>query len=210
MSTNDQLVADYLGRLATAATVLPGRGEELVDEISAHITEALAVPPAAGGGTSADASADASVVQVLQVLEQLGRPEDIVRAAEDEEPGWGAAPGRSGPARRAGLGILQAGTVVLLLGGGFLIGLGWLAGVALLWTSPRWDTRDKLLGTLIWPGGLAAVLAVPRFGHGQPPVLVLSLLLIGVAGPVLVAIRLLRHARPGPARPAGPAALPTA
>jgi hypothetical protein len=148
---------------------------------------------------------------VLQVLEQLGRPEDIVRAAEDEEPGHGAAPGRSGPAERPGRGILQTGTVVLLLlTGGFLIGLGWLAGVALLWASPRWDTRDKLLGTLIWPGGLAAVLAVPRFGTGQPPVLVLGLLLIGVAGPVLVAIRLLRRARPVPARSAGPAALPTA
>jgi hypothetical protein len=100
--------------------------------------------------------------------------------------------------------------VLLLLLGGFLIGLGWLAGVALLWASPRWDTRDKLLGTLIWPGGLAAVLAVPRFGTGQPPVLVLGLLLVGVAGPVLVAIRLLRHARRVPARPAGPAALPAA
>jgi len=204
VSTDDQLVADYLSKLAAAAAVLPaGQREELVEEISAHIAEALAVLPAPGlpGGTRAQAR----VVQVLQVLEQLGRPDDIVRAAaEDDAPG-------PAPARRPGRGMLQAGAVVLLLLiGGFLIGLGWLAGVALLWASPRWDTRDKLLGTLIWPGGLAAVLAVPRFGTGQPPVLVLSLLLIGVAGPVFVAIRLLRRARPVPARPAGPAALPTA
>lgn len=204
MSTDDQLVADYLSKLAAAAAVLSaGRREELVEEISAHITEALAVLPAPGlpGGTRAQASA----AQVLQVLEQLGRPEDIVRAAaEDDEP----APG---PAAAPGRGMLQAGAVVLLLLlGGFLIGLGWLAGVALLWASPRWDTRDKLLGTLIWPGGLAAVLAVPRFGTGQPPVLVLGLLLVGVAGPVVVAIRLLRHARQVPARPTGAAALPAA
>lgn len=202
MSTDDQLVADYVSKLAAAAVLPADRREELVEEISAHITEALAVLPAPGlpGGTRAQAS----VAQVLQMLEQLGRPEDIVRAAaEDDEP----APGPTRPGR----GMLQAGAVVLLLLlGGFLIGLGWLAGVALLWASPRWDTRDKLLGTLIWPGGLAAVLAVPRFGTGQPPVLVLGLLLIGVAGPVLVAIRLLRRARPVPARPAGPVALPTA
>lgn len=201
MSTDDQLVAEYLSKLAAAAAVLPaGRREELVEEISAHIAEALAVLPAPGlpGGTRGQGS-------VAQVLEQLGRPDDIVRAAaEDDEPG-------PGPTRRPGRGRLQAGAVVLLLLiGGFLIGLGWLAGAALLWASPRWDTRDKLLGTLIWPGGLAAVLAVPRFGTGQPPVLVLGLLLIGVAGPVLVAIRLLRRARPVPARPTGPAALPTA
>lgn len=200
MSTDDQLVADYLGRLTAAAAILPvDRREELFEEISSHITEARELLPASGlpSGTTAAAG-------VARVLEQLGRPEDIVRAAaEDEEPACGAA--------GSGRGILQIGMVVLLLlCGGFLIGLGWLAGVALLWASPRWDTRDKLLGTLIWPGGLAAVLAVPRFGTGQPPILVLGLLFIGVAGPVLVAIRLLRGAKRGPARPARPTALPAA
>ena len=64
----------------------------------------------------------------------------------------------------------------------------------MLWTSPRWRPSDKLLGTLVWPGGLAAVLAIPRFGAGLPPLLALSLLLVGVAGPILVATRLLRQA----------------
>jgi len=45
--------------------------------------------------------------------------------------------------------------IVLLLGGGFLVGLGWLAGVVLLWTSAVWTTRDKVVGTLFVPGGLA-------------------------------------------------------
>jgi hypothetical protein len=44
----------------------------------------------------------------------------------------------------------------LLLGGIVIPFLGWAVGVVLLWLSPRWTTRDKLLGTLVWPGGLLA------------------------------------------------------
>ena len=45
--------------------------------------------------------------------------------------------------------------IVLLLAGGFLAGVGWLIGVILLWLSDAWTTRDKLIGTLVVPGGLA-------------------------------------------------------
>src|SRR5439155_820822 len=34
--------------------------------------------------------------------------------------------------------------------------VGWLAGVVLLWSSSLWTRRDKLIGTLVIPGGLAA------------------------------------------------------
>jgi hypothetical protein len=192
---DDRLVADYLNRLAAAAASLPAdMRAELTEEISLHIAEARAVQVTAGARTS-PAAAD--------VLERLGKPEDIVRAAaENTEPAAAdAAPAR--PSRRGR--VLDTGTVVLLLVGGLLIGLGWIAAVAMLWASPRWRTSDKLFGTLIWPGGLAAVLALPRFGTGLPPLLALSLLLAGVAGPLLVAVRLLRQAwRP----PAGPPADP--
>ena len=33
--------------------------------------------------------------------------------------------------------------------------IGWLVGVVLLWISSAWTTRQKLLGTLVVPGGLA-------------------------------------------------------
>jgi hypothetical protein len=33
--------------------------------------------------------------------------------------------------------------------------IGWLVGVALLWISSAWTARQKLLGTLVVPGGLA-------------------------------------------------------
>ena len=32
--------------------------------------------------------------------------------------------------------------------------IGWLIGVVLLWVSDAWDRRDKLIGTLVVPGGL--------------------------------------------------------
>ncbi len=73
-------------------------------------------------------------------------------------PSW---PGSSGPRRpAAGMGVMEIFAVILLLVGGFLAGIGWIVGAILLWISPRWRLSDKLLGTLIWPGGLAAVFVV--------------------------------------------------
>lgn len=66
---------------------------------------------------------------------------------------------------RAGLDCIA---VALLLVGSFIVpGLGWLAGVALLWSSPSWTARQKLMGTLVIPLGLSlpAVLSVIRIGH---------------------------------------------
>ena len=48
--------------------------------------------------------------------------------------------------------------LVLLLIGPFVLVIGWLAGVWLLWTSDRWSRGQKLLGTLAWPLGYAAAL----------------------------------------------------
>jgi hypothetical protein len=188
---DDRLVADYLNRLAAAAASLPAdRRAELFEEISVHIAEAR---------TLRDTTGPTPSLSVADLLERLGRPDDIVReAAEDAEPGAAAAiPSQPAPRRR----VLDTGTVVLLLVGGFLIGIGWIAGVVMLWVSPRWRTNDKLLGTLVWPGGLAAVLAVPRFGAALPPPVALGLLLVGVTGPILTAVRLLRQASRSAARP---------
>jgi hypothetical protein len=55
-------------------------------------------------------------------------------------------------------------TVALLMVGGLLLPFaGWLIGAGLLWSGPRWSTRDRLLGTLIWPlgpGGLVLLFAL--------------------------------------------------
>ena len=49
--------------------------------------------------------------------------------------------------------------MILLLFGGLVLPLvGWLVGVGLLLSSPLWSGRQKLLGILVWPGGLSLVL----------------------------------------------------
>jgi HAAS len=154
MSTDDdQLVEDYLRELRNAARVLPAdRRDELVEEITAHIAEAR--------------QSDGSPMAVRNILDRLGDPADIVRAAGDTPPGspaWSGAPGSGAghPVAAAALpgrpGALELAAVLFLLLGGIVIPiLGWVIGVVLLWLSPRWTTRDKLLGTLVWPGGLLA------------------------------------------------------
>jgi len=50
--------------------------------------------------------------------------------------------------------------IILLLCGGFFFLVGWVVGAVLLWISPRWRLADKLLGTVVWPGGLLLILYV--------------------------------------------------
>ena len=152
MSTDDdQLVEDYLRELHIAAQELPAdRRDELVEEITAHIAEAR--------------QSDGSPLAVRNILDRLGDPADIVRAAADAPPGgpaWSAAAGSGvgypAAAQPGRPGALEMAAVLFLLFGGIVIPfLGWVVGVVLLWMSPRWTTRDKLLGTLVWPGGLLA------------------------------------------------------
>jgi len=186
----DQIVADYLSRLRDAASVLPAdRGNELIEEITAHIAEARAEGPTAIGDASA----------VRNILERLGDPADIVRTAaeppfgafsagppasgfpesrhpesrmpESGYPGVGRAGGGHAESGYAGTGPLawpnepgggRAGAleitavIFLLIGGVVIPFVGWVVGVILLWYSPRWRRSEKLLGTLVWPGGLLA------------------------------------------------------
>jgi hypothetical protein len=227
---DDRLVADYLSRLvACAASLPPDRRDELVEEISAHIAEARL-----------GATADRSGSGVRAILDRLGDPNDIVRAAAEQAgmpaagpglPGsatavggggsqdWMQAGGTTGPTSGRRLGALENCAVALLLVGGFLFLIGWIVGVVLLWSSPRWRVSDKVLGTLVWPGGLALLLPALSFaalssasacsartcaGPSGAGWTVLALTVaIGIAAPILVAIRLVRHARAMPAEPTG-------
>jgi hypothetical protein len=221
-SSDDELVMRYLARLDAAASGMPAdRRRELIDEITTHIEEAMAAQPGPPGG-------------VATVLDQLGSPEDIVRAAQAALPG--ELPSGSG----SPLGAVEILAILGLLIGGIIVPVvGWLVGVALLWISPRWKAGDKLLATLVWPGGLLAPLvtffllgATALFAVGSvctqdpsvtgitasgrtvtehassgvhctpqpvPPWLAITLaavvMVAAVAGPILVAIRLIRQAR---------------
>lgn len=84
----------------------------------------------------------AGVVPVQRVLDDLGDPKDIAATGSVRRP----------------LGVREIAAVILLLIGGFIFLVGWVAGVVLLWASPRWRWPDKLLGTLVWPFGYLGAL----------------------------------------------------
>lgn len=137
--TADKLVDDYLKRLESELGGLPrARRRELVQEISEYIAE----------GRAGLAGPDEGGIRTL--LERLGEPEDIAAEALD-----------SFEHRRRRVGRKELGALVLLpLGGVILPVLGWIIGVVLLWISDTWSTRDKLLGTLLVPGGLLLPLSL--------------------------------------------------
>jgi len=139
------LAAAYLMRLRAASRDLPSpRRDELVAEIEDHLAEVI--PP------------DATDAQALNELDRLGEPAEIVEAERPEPEGATPAPAPTPvaaaepPARR---GAQEWVAIVLLLVGGFAWGVGWFIGALMLWTSRAWTLRDKLIGTLIVPGGLA-------------------------------------------------------
>jgi hypothetical protein len=130
------LAEDYMGRLRRAGRDLPpARLRELSAEIEGYLSETI--PPSA------------SDEEALGVLERLGSPGEIIEAEQDPVPA--VADRRSWRERAA---------VILLPLGGFVFGVGWLVGLILLWSSRLWTTRDKLIGTLIVPGGIATTLLI--------------------------------------------------
>ena len=142
----DVLVRDYLGRLEAAAWPLPTeRRAELIGEMREHIDAALRE---AGRNDE---------VTVRNVLERLGRPEEIVAA--EAEPGAAAASWFAGPAGQTATsaspwGAMEVIAVILLtIGALFLPFVGPILGLVFVWASTRWTTRDKLIAT-----GIVAVL----------------------------------------------------
>lgn len=128
----DALVDAYLERLEEELTDLPkARRRELIDEIVGHIEESR---------SALDAKDE---VEIRNLLDRLGDPAEI--AAEERA--------RSGIVRRRG-GPLEILALIGLLVGGFVFVIGWFVGLILLWASDVWTTREKLVGTLLVPGGL--------------------------------------------------------
>jgi hypothetical protein len=195
-TTAENLVANYLKRLRVASRELPrDERSELYAQIEEHLRDA--VPP------------DASEAVTRTVLERVGDPETLVAEHLD----------RLGlPSRRAG--TQEWAAIILLLIGGFIFLVGWIVGVVLLWSSRAWTTGEKLVGTLVLPGGLAAVVwfgivgvsstqgCGTSGGPGRPTVtrctpgpstihnvLVGALLIVLLLAPVATAMFLARRAR---------------
>jgi uncharacterized membrane protein len=134
-STADRLIDDYLNRLHRELAGVPRtRRNELVEEISQHIAEARA------------GLEDEREAEIRTLLDRLGDPAEIAAEARERV-------GVKEPQRGNGLDILAL--VLLLVGGLVLPVIGWFVGVVLLWASSAWTTGEKLIGTLLVPGGLA-------------------------------------------------------
>ena len=143
----DQLIEDYLRQLRSEIRDLArDRQSELIEEIRVHITEAR-------GDLEPETEAG-----ILMILDQIGDPAEI--AAEARR--------RLGTRTRRLRGMELAALILLLIGGFIVPVVGWFAGVVLLWGSSAWDRREKLIGTLLPPLGLAApyFLALLRGGPG--------------------------------------------
>ena len=145
--TDDELVAGYLRRLKRASRRLPRPvRRELMEEITGHIAEARA----AGGGPAGDDSAGDDSAVLRTVLEQLGDPRDIARAAaagvRADRPGWREI---TAVALLLGGGLLGLAVGAIFSAGALTAIIFWLAGAVLLWSSPRWRLSDKILGSLV-------------------------------------------------------------
>lgn len=183
------LVNRYLKDLERALRDVPGdRRRDIVEGIKAHIADA-----------AADRGDDMTESELRGMLDEVGHPEAIAEEARD----------RFGISRRRGGAMEGIAIAALLVGGVVVPVLGWILGVILLWASSVWSVRDKILGTLVLPGGFVApayfaffAVGVSRCVGGScsgddrvffPPVAVLLLPLL-VLAPVAVAIYLGRKA----------------
>jgi hypothetical protein len=103
----------------------------------------------------------------------------------------------------------EVGALILLPFGGLLVPVvGWFAGVVLLWVSDAWTTRDKVIGTLLPPGGVssavllllaAQAVIVPDGGPGWSRLALFWLILATlVVLPLAVDAYLLWRLRAGP------------
>lgn len=138
------LADDYLERLRNAARSLPrGRRDDLLADIESHLAES--------------APAGASEAEVRTALDRLGDPDQIVAAERDDDE----------PQQERGR--LEWTAIILLLVGGVVIPfVGWIVGAVLLWVSQAWTLRDKLIGTLVLPGGLlVAIIVVAKLAVGS-------------------------------------------
>lgn len=158
--TTDPHIRDYLGRLEAAAAALPAhRRAELGREVRDHIEAALSE-----AGRSDE-------ITVLNILERLGSPEEIVAGDPSASAGTSAVAGNA-----SGWGTMEliAGALLVLAWPALLLRfdifgiyvgfLLWLAfgalGLVLVWASGVWSTRQKQITTVVVVALYALVIVV--------------------------------------------------
>ena len=133
----DKLVTKYLRYLNRGLRPLPlYRRREIMAEFRENIAEARAdLDPGDEAGLRA-------------LLARVGLPSELAAEIVEAE---------DVPKRRP----IDDFVPILLLFGAILIGVGWIFGAVWLWLSKIWRLGDKLLGTLVWPFGIAGLLLMP-------------------------------------------------
>ena len=127
----DKLVQRYLAQLEAALQgVGASRRAEILADVRAHIDE---------GRTGLDPDDTASV---RTLLDRVGDPAAIAAEAGAPPPG----------SRR-----WDVWAPWLIIFGPVAGGLGWIAGVLILWTSPTWNRRDQLIAPFVPLTGLLAL-----------------------------------------------------
>jgi uncharacterized membrane protein len=125
-------VQGYLDALENGLAGVPrSERKTLVGDVESHIEAALAE---IANPTEAD---------VLNILDRLGTPAEV---AAEERRRLGIADAQSQDGNQSVLDILA---IVLLV-------IFWPVGVVLLWVSPSWCTRDKVIGTTALPVAFVA------------------------------------------------------
>lgn len=128
------IINGYLSRLESETAGIPRtERRELIDGVREHIAAAR------------DQMPEETDAALLNLLDRLGDPADLAREERDRLGLRAPDPSRSR--------LLEVAAVVLTP-------LIWPIGIILLWTSNAWNVRDKLIGTLIVPGGLFTSLIV--------------------------------------------------
>ncbi len=132
-TTLPPLAEDYLARLDRAAQGLPAPDrDELLAELRSHLQAGLAP--------------DATDADVLNLLHELGSPEDIVAAAQPEH----STPLTSASQPASPWGALEVIAVLALTVGTFVLPVvGPLVGIVLVWGSTRWTRREKGIATVL-------------------------------------------------------------
>ena len=143
-STLHPAAAAYLQQVRREGRDLPGdRLAELLIDLEEHLS--VAIP------------ADASEEDARKALGRFGDPREIIEAERPELI-----------VRAKRRGTREWAAVFLILFGFIAAGVGWVVGVILLWSSRAWTTRDKLIGTLVLPGGLFLTVPLLLLALGRP------------------------------------------
>jgi hypothetical protein len=124
----EHMVNGYLVRLESELADVPAaRRNEILDEMRNHIAEQR-------GQLVDETDAD-----VLNLLDRLGEPALVAAAAHpDQIEAW---------PRGGRLPVKEILAVILTP-------IVWPVGILLVWLSNRWSKREKVLATVVWPGGV--------------------------------------------------------